>query len=248
MKNNVLAQTVKPFFLVVICLVCITGSVSVVNAGVPVGTDTSGYSEKSGAFKFEASLDFGFGFKTILIGKTDKSDVTISGGGGIAGSLGILYDIGSSFEIGLSAGYQHSFLSETVENADGSFGRFIARSNINYGIRARSNGILKIGGGLGYYIPGNLDIDASKVQGGAHVINSYDPALGFHVTGQYVILSDFLSYGFGLTYTNVSYELTSYTKDGVKTPINALDQVSKNEFMKLDGSSIDLTMKLILAL
>ena len=38
---------------------------------------------------------------------------------------------------------------------------------------------------MGYYIPGNLDVDASEVSGGGHNIYSYTSSTGFHIIGEF---------------------------------------------------------------
>jgi hypothetical protein len=52
----------------------------------------------------------------------------------------------------------------------------------------------------------------------------------------------------GLKYYNVSYDLNSFTSNGISFPIALLPQTVKDQTMKLDGSGIDLTVFIVFGL
>jgi len=172
-----------------------------------------------------------------------------AGAGGVSGKLVLCYGLSSSWELSAAGGYQESALYPKVENAEGSFSRIILLTTLKYHIPWTLSGTLKIGGGVGYYSPGDLDIDLSNVSGGAHNIFSYESNIGFHLTCDYELESTSrFSWGLGLKYYNTSYNLQSAKSNGVSVPINFLPQELKDETMKLDGNGIDLTIFVVVLL
>ena len=72
---------------------------------------------------------------------------------------------------------------------------------------------------------------------------SYDPKVGFHIIGEYEInTSNNLSWGFGIKYYNVTYDLKSAKSNGVNIPLNFMPNEIKNETEELDGSGVDLSV------
>jgi hypothetical protein len=133
-----------------------------------------------------------------------------------------------------------SILSKKVENAEGSFTRTFFLGNLKYAIPVSSSGQIKIGAGAGYYSPGELDIDASEVPGGAHEIATYDGTTGFNFLAEYegyfTWAENTLSWSAGLRYYNVKYDISEFEHDGISIDVdNVLD-----EFKELDGSGFDL--------
>lgn len=212
--------------------------------------DTTTRIDTGGKFRIEGSFTVGAGLKQLTVGKTtDNVDVTMSGGGGMSGMIGFDYGINSSIEFNAAGGYQYSSLVPQVKNAKGSFSRIIFLTGLKYTIPIASSNLLKIGGGFGYYIPGDLDVDISSVSGGGHNIYSYDGNAGFHFSCEYEMFdASNLSWGMGLKFYTVSYDLKSLTSNGVPYPINLLSQTVKDQTMKLDGSGIDLTVFIVLGL
>ncbi len=148
--------------------------------------------DTQGAFRIEGSFFGGAGLKDHVVGTavregdaTDTKDITISGGGGIGGGLTIGYGLGPSFELDVTVSLHESSLSIDVANADGSFPRTAFRGTAKYKIPITAMSLIKLGGGAGYYLPGDLDLDFSDSQGGEHLVFGYDAAAGFHVGGEY---------------------------------------------------------------
>ena len=194
----------------------------------------------------EGSLVIGAGFKSHVIGKTNENDdIKISGGGGIGGNLMLGYSLSPALDLGAEVSIQSSSLQPKVENASGSFPRTAVSAKIKYRIPVSSIGSINLGGGVGYYMPGELDIDASSVPGGAHNIYDYDKAVGFQLFGEY---EGFFSSSFGwiagVKYSNVTFDLNSVNSNGINVPLNLLPSDIKNELSELDGSGIDLVLSL----
>ncbi|MGD1044375.1 MAG: hypothetical protein ABR936_03480 [Bacteroidota bacterium] len=206
--------------------------------------------DNSGKFFAAASFIVGGGLKNIKVGTaTNNSDVTISGGGGIGGNLALGYGISSSLEVSLAGGTQSSTLSPKVDNAEGSFNRTIFLATLKDKIPITSTGIIKVGAGLGYYIPSDLDLDFTKISGGGHNVFSYDSKIGFHLTCDYeMFTASKFSWGFGLKYYNVTYNLKSVKSNGTIVSINSMSSDLKNETMELDGSGIDLSVFIAICL
>ncbi len=202
----------------------------------------------TGKLRLEASLLGGGGSKKIDVFVTTTDDtITISGGGGVGLDLEAGYCLSSSIEISGAFGFQRSTLSNKVSNAEGSFSRIFLRATLKYRIPVSTSGLIKIGGGGGYYSPGDLDVDGSKVPDGHHYIFTYDASTGFHVTGEYEryisswsALSANWSWGIGLRYYKVTYDLKSWTDDGVSTPISQLTPEFKDDLTEFDGSGFDI--------
>ncbi len=116
-------------------------------------------------------------------------------------------------------------------------------ATLKYVIPVSSVGMLKFGGGIGYYVPGDLDLDFSTVSGGGHNVYSFDSNIGFHLAGDYeMVISPRFSWGFGMTYTNISYDLTSLKSNGTNIPLTFLSTQVKNDLTHLDGSSVDFSI------
>lgn len=212
--------------------------------------------DTAGRFRVQATFFGGAGVDEHKVGEaapsndpTDTEDLTISGGGGMGGSITLGYAVIPSLEVSLAAGFQNSTLSPSVDNADGSFSRTVLQATLAYAIPVGSSGQVKLGGGMGYYIPGDLDLDFSELSGGGHNVYGYNAATGFHITGGYEhvlsgwsALSATWSWGVGVTYYGVTYELDSATMDGVSTPIESLPAAITDELGELDGGGYDLTL------
>ncbi len=199
--------------------------------------------DMTGRLRLEATVLGGIGFTNIKVGVTNKDeDVNISGGGGFGGSLGMTYWVSRAVDVNLMVGLQNSPLQPEVSNASGKFMRVLVLGTVKYGIPVTSDGTLKFGAGAGYYSPGDLDIDLSKVTDGDHNIFSYDGTVGFHVTADYDwILSDDITWGFGLKYTEVSYTLNKAQMGGAVVPQSMITGSDRDKVIKLKGSAFDLT-------
>ena len=153
----------------------------------------------------------------------------------------------SSIEISSEFGLQSSSLSKKVENAEGSFTRTFVRPALKVKFPVSDQNLIKLGVGGGYYFGGDLDIDMSQIAGGGHNIYTYKGAAGFHITGEFehIIsswssLSAQWSWGVGLRYFSVKYDLESMTSDGISVPLDQLTQDLRDRMMELDGSGFDV--------
>ena len=197
------------------------------------------FAEK-GKLKLGIDVTAGSGLNKITVGKTtDNEDITISGGGGVGVSAIIGYLLFDELETDLGIGVQNNTLSKKVENAEGSFSKTILTITPKYLIIIGNSNQINIGAGVGYYIPGDMDIDASKVTNGFHEVASYDPAVGFHVLAEYEgffqAFSHLFSWSAGIKYTSVSFEAKSYKRNGVTHNVSTL----KDDYRNLNGNSVN---------
>jgi hypothetical protein len=208
--------------------------------------ETPGYRNLDLRWHLEGSLIIGVGLKNHVIGKTNQNDdIKMSGGGGFGGNLMLGYSLSPAWDLGAEVSIQNSSLQPKVENASGSFLRTAISAKIKYRFPVSSTGSINIGGGAGYYMPNEFDIDASSVSGGAHNIYGYDNAVGFQLLGEYEgFFTSSFGWILGLKYYNVTYDLNSAKSNGIDVPLNQLPSDIKNELNKLDGSSVDLVLSL----
>lgn len=204
-------------------------------------TEVTNLIDQKNDFKVNLVLFAGPGMEKINVGRTtEDKDITISGGGGVGLTAVIGYLITTRFETNLGIGFQNCTLSEKVENAEGSFSKTVFSLTAKYIIPVRHNGQINFGGGLGYYIPGDMDIDGSKVPNGAHEITTYDPSIGFHILADYEgffdLSTNLMSWNVGLQYTAVNFEATAFKRNGISYDASLL----KDEFKDLNGSCINL--------
>lgn len=196
--------------------------------------------EEKGKLKLGIDITAGAGLNKITVGKTtDNEEITISGGGGVGVSALIGYLIVDELEADLGIGFQNNTLSKKVENAEGSFSKTILTFTPKYIIMLGNSNQINIGAGVGYYIPGDMDIDASKVTNGFHEIVSYDPVVGFHVLAEYEgffhAFSHLLSWTAGVKYTNVSFKASTFTRNGINYNVSVL----KDDYKTLNGSGVN---------
>ena len=194
--------------------------------------------DTSKRFRLELSLFFGGGTEDIDVGETTTGEtVSISGGGGLGGAITFGYGLSSKLDIALTAGTQQSELSPRVVNADGSFDRQLLLATLRYKIPFSHTIQFKVGGGIGYYSSGELDIDVSQIPGGGHNIYKYDDTTGFHLTAEFErFFSPNWSWMVGAKYYNVSYDVKSCISNDVSIPVTFL----ADELRSIDGSGFDL--------
>ena len=177
---------------------------------------------------------------------TDNKTITISGGGGLGFNLILGYGLSPVWDLGLGLGIQQSSLMPEVENASGDFTRFTITANFKYHILVSSSGMINLGGGIGYYVAGDLDLDLSAVAGGEHDIFTYDSAPGFHVLTEYEgFFNAHFSWLMGLKYTQVGFDLQAVQSNGTTIPLEVLPEATKDQLSRLDGSAIDFTFSVI---
>ena len=210
----------------------------------------------SGKFRVELSLIGGSGFKKFDVGKTMEDEiVTISPGGGFGGKLSLGYCITSSFNINVEFGGQSGGLSKKVENAKGSYSRTYFLGTLRYRIPITDVSSINIGSGAGYYTSGKLDVDMSKVEGGAHNIYEYKNTTGINVFCEYEhlipsfsFLDAIWSWSVSLKYYNLTYKLDKVTSDGKSIQLTSLPASLQNESKEIDGSGLDIIFSIIMNL
>ncbi len=206
--------------------------------------------DPSKKFRIEGSMLVGGGIEKIDLGKdTSGNDISISGGGGFGGAIAVGYGLFSKLDIDLMTGYQsspfihHDSDKDERDDADGSFSRISLLTTLKYKIpmpvQNKMQGQIKVGGGIGYYIPVQLDINTSQIPGGTHDIVKYNSTIGYHITTELegFIVSSFSTI-LGIKYYNVTYDANSATIDGVSVPVVLLDDKAR----KLNGSGFDIIL------
>ncbi|MGA1840607.1 MAG: hypothetical protein ACMUIU_08275 [bacterium] len=234
-------RKVKKSFLLVVLMAMVFLLCNVSLAEAQFKSSRQKLLDNNNRFRLEPSFFVGIGTDKIDVGITTTGEnVSISGGGGVGGALTLGYGFYEKLDIDLTFGYQHSGLSKDVDNADGSFDRTFLLGTLKYKIPVYSSGQVKFGGGIGYYMPDELDLDLSQVPNGSHDIIKYDNAIGFHITAEYE--GFFSSYEWswivGIKYYYVTYDADSCTSDGISFPVNFL----RDEIRKLDGSGFDFSI------
>ena len=200
-------------------------------------------SARQKTMRIELQIGGGGGFSSINTGLiTDKKDtVKISAGGG--GSFGILtaYKFNKNFEVSLAGFIQTSSLTPSVSNASGFFDRNVIEPVIKYLFYIKKNFSLGMGAGFHYGMKGILDLDASKIKGGAHNIYKYGNSSGATAIFEYRRLPSKhnFSYGFGLKYYGAKWNLKSISSDGKDIPLQYVSKEILDKIQMLDGSAIE---------
>ena len=118
----------------------------------------------SHSIRIETSMLVGFGFKEFDVFKTSDNDmVSLSPGGGIGITIGAGYYFNELFQATIDLGLEESLLSQELKNADGSFYRSFISSTLRYKFPISEFSSINGGAGAGYYMSGEMDIDAHKI-------------------------------------------------------------------------------------
>jgi hypothetical protein len=203
-------------------------------------------------YRITGSFLAGGGSEKFDVFRTTGNEwVTISPGGGYGAKLDIGYCLNSLLNVNLEIGNLSSPTSKKLSNAKGSFSRTFLLGTVRYRIPINEKSSFNVAGGAGYYMSGKLDIDASKIQDGAHNILKYKGTTGIHVLGEYERFFSGISWfnakwswSAGVRYYNVKYKIDSATKDGQSQPVSS---VSK-ELQELNGSGSDVFFSIIMYL
>lgn len=127
-------------------------------------------------------LHGGFGFDNHDIGETTEGDdIHFSGGGGAGISAMGKYNLDDKWRTGFEIGWQRSTLLPEVNNVSGTFGRTYFRPTVELSVPFLGAYRLNLGGGVGYYLAGDFDLDMADVPDGAHNIYDYENAVGPNV-------------------------------------------------------------------
>lgn len=188
-------------------------------------------------FRIEPFLSVGGGSEKVDVGQLTSGEMTsISGGGGAGGGITLGYRLSPRLDMDFTLGTETSHLNPAVANATASFSRTFFLASLMYRIPLNDQCDIKVGGGAGLYVPGDLDVDMTGVSGGHHDTVQYKDAIGAHVMVEFEIFAAHgLSVTFGGKYYSVTYKETSGTRDGV--PGFFYDSKVEN----FNGSGFDLT-------
>ena len=219
----------------------------------PTGDDSAASTVAHSRWQVEATFVAGGGLDSRDVFVTEEGDdVTLSAGGGGGLQLGIRLQLSSLLLSSLGMEYVASSLSQPLKNATGSFDRLVIRAGLHYSIPLRTTGFINVGGGIGAYLEGLMDVDGSKVPDGAHNIYTYKPATGIHLAAEFTQplpqlqwLNRRWSWAIGLRYTSVQYDLRKMTMDGINIPLELLPAQLEKDVDGIKGDSIDLTLSLL---
>jgi hypothetical protein len=193
--------------------------------------------EPNKGLKINGSFSFGTGGEKLKLGETTEGDaVTLRTAGGYGMAITLGYNFFSKVDFDLTAGYQLNWIRPECDNLDGYFSRVPLLVTLKYWIPTKNNAFFKLGGGLGFYTSVKYDADGSE-SFGVHEIIKYDNATGFHIVGEYEIISPVKPVGFvlGLKYYYVNYNAKSVTSNGTSLPVSDI----LPEFRSLKGSGFD---------
>lgn len=229
MKRKELLRASLTFSLILI--------IAAASAGQAGAEESQEFLNTAGRTRLELSALIGGGFKSHDIGTTSSGETArISGGGGLGAALGLGYGVNRTLDLDLTFGVQQSTMSPPVTNASGKFDRTFVLADLLYKIPYSSTSQVKVGGGLGRYLGGALDVDTSSVAGGGHTIVKYDDAFGIHFSGGVeVALSNNVYLSVGGRLTLVSYKAKASSLDGVQVPVTSLT----SDIRGLSGSGLD---------
>jgi len=180
------------------------------------GTASAMEAATTSSFRIQPYLSFGGGSEKVDIGTTTNGDtVSISGGGGVGIGVTAGYGLSRNIDLDLTFGYAETVMTPSVSNGDGSFDRTFFLATLKYRIPVSPRFHIKLGGGAGYYMPGDLDINLTEA-GGYHDIVKYKNTVGAHAVAEFeFFFNQKLALNVGLKYYSVTYKETSGTRDGV---------------------------------
>lgn len=188
----------------------------------------------------ELVLDGGVGFNQIAILSTGNENIYLSPGGGFSFGARLLHRI-PSFEFSMGATFSLSLLSRSVSNANAYFQRFLIDPQVKYLIKLKDGNYINPGAGIGLYTGGKMDIDARKIPGGERDIFRYNTSVGYFLSGEYEWTKlQTLTIAVGARYYNIRYDLRSVSVNNMSYPTRNV----RYEFVALDGSGIDLMVRL----
>jgi hypothetical protein len=181
---------------------------------------------------------FGFGFDKVDVGTTTKGDtVSISGGGGAGGGAGIAFGLSRSLDLDLDLGFQSSWLTTSVDNADGAFDRGYVLVTLKYKVPSSDTGQFKWGAGLASYFGGKLTFERTDMPFKEEV--AYDPAVGLHLTGEFErFIRPNMSFNLGAKIYFVEYKAKSYKLNSLERPLSNV----RDEVRNLNGSGMDVLL------
>jgi len=178
-------------------------------------------------------LGGGVGFEKMPLFESENGEeITLSTGGGVALVAEYGYELNPGFDISVNAFYQSSTLSQSISNGNATFNRYgfsVTPAKV-FPLKGEKYQKKRLGGGLGYYLSGTIDYEASNA-GGEDLILNYSPALGFHGSFVYEsLISDKAAFFIGIKLYSVNYKYTSANSTGVP-----LDRKSSDP----NGSGLD---------
>jgi hypothetical protein len=197
-------------------------------------------------FHFNILMNMGGGFEQLNTGivTSNGEQVKLSPGGGVGIGIQLGYLLLSShwdFSIALSR--QWSTMTPPVSNAEGTFSRTLIEPMVKYIITFKDkNKSVNLGAGILFAQSGKTDLDAGKIQGGAHNIYSYSDATGLLIAAEYLARRKNFGFHIGLKYYSVNYELASISSNGVNIPLAVIPPSLISDIREIDGSGVDLVI------
>ncbi len=201
------------------------------------------FESTKGQIRVEPALFIGFGLKSHKVGVTTTGDdITISGGGGFGYGLTIGYGLQDRIDIEGTIGLQNSSLNPKVSNASGEFSRkfLLITGKRKFPFGWQSLSAYKIGVGLGYYLPGSMELDFTQLGYNKESVD-YKNGTGFHITFDYeALFNQKTSWSLGLRYAHVSYKADSITIGSYIFPAEFIS----DDYNPLNGGTIDMIFAL----
>lgn len=197
------------------------------------------------------SMTLGGGLTSIQTGLiTNENDmVEVSCGGGFSLGISGAYPISKSFLLGAEFNYQATGLTPPVDNASGGFTHFNFIPSVKYGIPVgRRYNTIMIGAGPVLSSSNSLDIDAHKIEGGAHNIFYYKTSMGACLDADFVFQRHSKGLGaiVGLRYSYINYTLNKIKSNGESfSADNSIKDFLPEDVNSPDGSGVDVYLALI---
>lgn len=197
-------------------------------------------------FRVEGIMNLGFGFTKNNTGLIleNGDDVTISPGGGMGFGAVLGYTFWQHLDGSVGIAYQTSAMDKIITNAKGHFSRILLSPAVQYFFTLKfKNARLGFGAGASIAAGSSMNLDAHKVQGGAHNIYRYAVAVG--PSGQcmyYYPFNQRVTFNFGCKIYQLKYRLNRVESDGKEIPVSKLPADILEDVEKLDGSGIDLVI------
>ncbi|MDA8098564.1 MAG: hypothetical protein M0042_02925 [Nitrospiraceae bacterium] len=195
-----------------------------------------------GKFNVELGLIGGVGFKQVDVGKITGGDhLWFSAGGGYGAEVTIGYGATDRTEVDLTLGGQESVEMPDNPDADVTFQRGFVLATGKYVVPVNDRMRFKIGGGIGRYSAGRLEVHTFGVGGGVLGVVDYNPAYGLHLSGDFEgFFATNTAFVAGVRLSTVRYKAMQYVKDGTLQPLEDLS----GDFRNLYGGGADFTIRI----
>jgi len=190
-------------------------------------------------FSIQASLGANLGFNSFPTGivTTTGDDVMIAGGSGGPLSLGLGYTIKNRLEV--NGSFMIISTGPNITNASVSMDRTAYQVCIKYKINSNPKKGWLIGIGANYMTNIKLDIDASKLINGEHLVldykDSFSPVILLSYQYNFSSKVGFIV-DFPLQFN--SYTLDKFSANNVNIPLYMLNSQANANFKKIDAAGL----------